>query len=1189
MSIFRKTFHPSIRGALTARQDALVTRTPDQIKYINARTSYIKMVSSVDVGGKIDTALNNVLKNGTLDYDIINDVFYPKQGVGYTGEEAYSSQTAMGIKNKLGIRPMPGITGIEVKSKSAYGSLREVVVNFQCWDIKQLEELEVLYMRPGYTVLVEWGWSPSLDNKGNIYYGQPPFYDTLTPPFPSDVSTIAKELYNNSINYGGNYDALFGYVKNYQWSARGDGGYDCQTTIISVGEIIESLKVNYTRPDLVDYKIFDPSSTGDGYLNDEFSSQGITPSSYFSPAYGKNTLAGIWSELYYKLNDANTKFSTNGIFNTIATPRACNRNDLWKRFDLSFNKSTVNTPGGIAVAGKSTFITLDVALEFINQYITARSNVGRKEPLVRFSLDSSTITSDGSPLLCVAHPLQVSVDPSVCLIKSPLWYNTNNPQNIISPIQSNASAQQTTAEALRIYGEISLAIASTNTDEPRFIKAVTDITTDTLFGIVEAEFSKNPPKKTIYTSLAAIINGEFESNNLVEVTQIANHLRTLGLTVKYTPQLLATIFTGGVSLSFAQDLQITASQSISTQAQLITGLPNALGAIKELGDLPLDYFYNNDPNTELANIKNIYVNLDFLYQQAINLNLEASDNNEKDQINLYKYVKSIISAIQTSIGNINNFEIHVDPTDINVARIIDVNYTEPSKPSNLFELQVQNAKSIVRSYTLQSQIFPEQSAIIAIGSQVKGGQLGIQNNTMIDFNTNLTDRIIPAKEFPKKEGLHGSGTNFANIAAALANIIQLFSSFSSAGKTTTTGGSDLDSLYISSKNSLRDIIVYFQSIVDSPSSNRNIIPTKFSFEMDGIGGLVIGNLFKINEDVLPKGYKGSGVGADLAQTVVGISHTISNGDWVTKVDALNIILDRKASKFNTINIVDVVNNALNSLTNVPASTLPGNSPFTGPYPAGNNSANTGTSITNRAFVKSSGNRSLNDIQYVILHATAGYGDANETLQTMSKSGYVAHYVVDRGGGKIEAASPTLITAHANNANTYGVGIEIANISDLTPVGNNVWKDSYARSLTQTQRANLNRPKGTGGVATELAAGGGWKWEGHQYYEEVTDIQASTLKDLIKNIIKQCPNILDSNGKLNYNFSETNILQTVWQLSVPNSGPVKGANYNSNRVVTGKSFRGIYVHAAANGSGHGDIQPTPKLVKMLQDLKRELNA
>jgi hypothetical protein len=1193
MSIFRKTFHPTISGSLTARQDALVTRTPDQIKYLNERYSYIRMVSSVDVGGKNTIAQNNILQGGVLGWDpITTQNYYLRSGVGYTGFEGYSSKTsAVGVDHKFGIRPIPGITSIDVKSKSAYGSLREVTVNFQCWDIKQLEELEVLYMRPGYTVLVEWGWAPYLDNKGNIIYKVFTDYNILTPPFPSDVSTIAKELYNKSILEGGNYDALFGYVKNYQWSARGDGGYDCQTTIISVGEIIESLKVNYTRPDLVDYKIFDPSSTGDGYLNDEFSPQGITPSSYFSPAYGKNTLAGIWSELYYKLNDTNTKFSTNGIFNTIATPRACNRNDLWKRFDLSFNKSTVNTPGGIAITGKSTFITLDVALEFINQYIVARSSAGRKESLVRFSLDSSTITSDGTPLLCIAHPLQVSVDPSVCLIKSPLWYNTNNPQSIIPPIQSNLGVQQTAAEALRIYGEISAAIASINTDEPRLIKAVTDMVTDTLFGLVEAEFSKNPPKNAKYTSLAAIINGEFENDNLTEVNQIATHLRTLLLTVTYTPtnRLSAN---GQFVPIFNQDLSITAPQSVSTQAQLITNLPNALGAIKELGDLQLDYFYNNDPNTELANIKNIYVNLDFLYQQAINLNLEASDNNEKDQINLYKYVKSIISAIQTSIGNINNFEIHVDPTDINVARIIDVNYTEPSKPSNLFELQVQNAKSIVRSYTLQSQIFPEQSAIIAIGSQVKGGQLGIQNNTMIDFNTNLTDRIIPAKEFPKKEGLHGSGTNFANIAAALANIIQLFSSFSSAGKTTTTGGSDLDSLYISSKNSLRDIIVYFQSIVDSPSSNRNIIPTKFSFEMDGIGGLVIGNLFKINQDVLPKGYKGSGVGADLAQTVVGISHAISNGDWVTKVDALNIILDRKASKFNTINIVNVVNSALNSLINVPSSTLPGNSPFTGPYPIGNNSANAGTSFTKRAFVRNGGNRSLNDIQYVILHATAGYGDATETANTMYASGYVAHYVVDRGGTKIETASPTLITYHANNANGYGVGIEIANIAWLEPLGNNVWKDEYwptNKALTPTQRANLNRPKGTGGVTTELAAGGGWKWEGHQYYEEITDIQASALKDLIKSIIKQCPNILDSNGKLNYNFSETNILQTVWQLSVPNSGPVKGANYNSNRVVTGKSFRGIYVHAAAQKSGHGDIQPTPKLVKMLQDLKTELKA
>jgi hypothetical protein len=58
--------------------------------------------------------------------------------------------------------------------------------------------------------------------------------------------------------------------------------------------------------------------------------------------------------------------------------------------------------------------------------------------------------------------------------------------------------------------------------------------------------------------------------------------------------------------------------------------------------------------------------------------------------------------------------------------------------------------------------------------------------------------------------------------------------------------------------------------------------------MDGIGGLVIGHLFKTNQDILPRGYKGP----NLAQTITGIGHTISNNDWVTKIDALNIILNR---------------------------------------------------------------------------------------------------------------------------------------------------------------------------------------------------------------------------------------------------------------------------------------------------------
>ena len=35
-----------------------------------------------------------------------------------------------------------------------------------CHNLRQLEILELLYMRPGYPVLMEWGWSPFIDNNG---------------------------------------------------------------------------------------------------------------------------------------------------------------------------------------------------------------------------------------------------------------------------------------------------------------------------------------------------------------------------------------------------------------------------------------------------------------------------------------------------------------------------------------------------------------------------------------------------------------------------------------------------------------------------------------------------------------------------------------------------------------------------------------------------------------------------------------------------------------------------------------------------------------------------------------------------------------------------------------------------------------------------------------------------------------
>ena len=73
---------------------------------------------------------------------------------------------------------MPGIIDAEIFTKSSEGSLREARVNFVCFNKRQLEILETLYMSPGYPILLEWGWVPFIDNNFKVNNaGYPILYD----------------------------------------------------------------------------------------------------------------------------------------------------------------------------------------------------------------------------------------------------------------------------------------------------------------------------------------------------------------------------------------------------------------------------------------------------------------------------------------------------------------------------------------------------------------------------------------------------------------------------------------------------------------------------------------------------------------------------------------------------------------------------------------------------------------------------------------------------------------------------------------------------------------------------------------------------------------------------------------------------------------------------------------------------
>jgi muramidase (phage lysozyme) len=951
------------------------------------------MTSSVNVGGSATSAKNNILLGGTLGF------FGLKSGVGSTLGKAYSTKSVSGVDNRLGLRPMAGITNIDIKSKSAYGSLREAVVNFQCWDIHQLEELELLYMRPGYTVLVEWGWSPYLNDSGNLVTTPPKFYDILNKG-TTNRTTIFKELYDKSTASGGNYDAMFGYVKNYQWSARPDGGYDCQTTIISTGEIIESLKVNYVLPDLT--RLNNTTKNGDGFLNAEFTLQGNQKApNDFKEHYEKNILAGVWAETYFKLKEAQSYV----ISGTSSTPTATlSANSIFKDKFIVINAPYLKSNWSPLTGGTEfqAYITLEAAFDIINKYVIPKD--GKDNLLMELSTKTEGYTGPEEDLLCVAHPVQVSVDPTVCVIKSPIWYETGS-TGVLTGISTAASTNP-----LQVKAD---AIKKAATDYVALFDATKVAANQARYKVFETEIKK-----------IADITEYQQINNLLGATNIKTYLENLrssggvlGLQNSiYTAtfdhlekiiklQITKNVTFGSGTLDSATVNLPAGTTPPPTSTVSVSSLDNAKAALTELKKLPKEFFTDLMGYEELGTIGNIFVNLNFLYQLSLDSNLESSDTKEKNEINLYKYVKNIMSAIQPAIGNVNSFEVHVDPVD-NKARVIDINFTK-AKNLKLFELQVGNLNSVVRNYSLQSQIFPEQSSIIAIGSQAKGGQLGMQNNTMIDFNTNLIDRIIPEKDFGIKSNYNVT-SNTTTLASNLGGIIFMFSTLSQTA-TAPGAGVDIGTLFTRCKSNLRDLIVYFQSITKSPGANRNIIPFKFSFEMDGIGGLVIGHLFTVNQDILPKGYKGGATGVKLAQTVTGISHTLSNNnDWTTKIDALNIVLGDGPNtiKFSSLNLSTLIEESFkNSLqSQLPPTTTFGGSGIS-PINFGKNNV-----PTNAQGIASFGQVStavplgfrplLDTIAYAEGLAGAGTYNGYDTLVTFVK---------------IPAWSPTTTLGHPNQS------------------------------------------------------------------------------------------------------------------------------------------------------------------------------
>ncbi len=262
------------RRQKTHGSGVLSSRTTEQLIQLNSTNSWVKLASGVAITDKklqdlgifagtgleafrgMGLAKNHILFGGVSNLTNNGDNYKLNQQNNFIG--TYEPE------QDFGIVPMPGIKDLTIKALNR-GSLKKAIIKIKAQNRNQLNILDALYLRLGYTVLLEWGNSNFLTNEeGRLEKIQDTILENKELFFNEGwqnkaYDDILRKVEEYRIQYQGNYDGMLGKVSNFDWKFNNDGSYDITLTVLSYGDIIESLKTNITAPSST-YSFIDQNS-----------------------------------------------------------------------------------------------------------------------------------------------------------------------------------------------------------------------------------------------------------------------------------------------------------------------------------------------------------------------------------------------------------------------------------------------------------------------------------------------------------------------------------------------------------------------------------------------------------------------------------------------------------------------------------------------------------------------------------------------------------------------------------------------------------------------------------------------------------------------------------------------------------------------------------------------------------------
>ena len=914
-------FDDGVINQIQARQTFLGARykTDSNLIYGNNTTSFLRLASSVNVEApqlkERDLSENLfgdllskscVLFGGTVGID---DTLNPKFKFGIVdngGNGAFDYVSTIAAYGWGGIdkgfAPMPSVESADVGFHNR-GAIAKASVKIKVYSLQQLQIFDLLYFRIGYSMLLEWGHNIWLDNDVDPIKNPNPINTRTqftTKPFEkfftngSTQQDIIKSIHEQRKDDNYNYDAMLGKVTNFTWTFNDDGTYDIELKLVGLGDIIESLKIN--KSNIITNNVQDSKlaiSQAEQKKIDDAKKKAEEAKAKINT--GTNATDAALT-LDNKLTKANADIKKlQGLIKTqLGSPGsiAYYNNDV-KLFDsLILSKDRTNNENIYTVLRKINFGSTSTA------GTEANANLKKLYGYINH-ITEGDLTAEGTANALTKAQLAAQDQKLKEIELKQQQINNNLAVLALSP-ETSIETKNKTALNLQLYNWRSLLTSQGNSKNLYKIKLTSSPSSgaklDLNFYYVRLGYLLDWIEKNLllYDTTKPVTSVPSETEPVNPPQQIPDEIYT---TINPSPGNPMFQIDTDSETNFC--LRFPAQFSSDPKVCIIPSQYNKDSISWNI--LPDLKAYFVDGNEYAGKLMNLFVNIDYT-ARSLDLNTDANGKS-----NLFKFLSSLLDGINDALGNVNKIEPIFDAEE-NKLKLIEgsslekveelVKNKEKSKEIKMGVFQVYGIGtdkspqgSFITNVDFQVQLPPNMAAMATISAQAGGNIVGENATGLSKLNKGLTDRIMTFKL--DKDSIEGAkGTGVLDPAKIFETNIKAVKKF--VDELYGAGIYSKDTVD-STKSSNRDVALYLtgNDALDNKMPPPFFIPFNLSLNMNGISGMKNYERFAITEKILPYSYRTGDQGGVIDFLIKGISHTISNNRWETKIESLSVGSNRR--------------------------------------------------------------------------------------------------------------------------------------------------------------------------------------------------------------------------------------------------------------------------------------------------------